>query len=102
MSSDEEEECDINFLKELESLRDDQQFQELVSFAERTKTVLLWSYSEAPEYIRFLCSQGGDEDFVAFVPRALPDWYSTIFHSSAFGIIHYRTRIGVFHVATHS
>lgn len=51
---------------------------------EGTQAILLWSYFQAPEQYRELSGNGGDEDWVAFVPEGVdpPYWMADVGFSS--------------------
>lgn len=34
--------------------------------------ILVWQFGDAPEWLQKLCDQGGDEQWVALVPRGQP------------------------------
>ena len=40
-----------------------------------TKTILIWRWEDAPEEYRKMSTHGGDEDWVAFVPKELAKEY---------------------------
>ena len=39
------------------------------------RIIIIWKFNDAPKYFRDLSENGGDEDWVAFVPDALKDEY---------------------------
>jgi len=52
--------------------------------ADRAHTIIVWEWRNAPEVFRNLSRHGGDEDWVAFVPKGMwaPLWAS---EGSSFG-----------------
>lgn len=50
------------------------------------KTIFVWKFRDAPKYYREISENGGDEDWIAFVPDAMKDDYiGFLEEGSAFG-----------------
>lgn len=68
-------------------------------------TILVWKFQDAPEPIKVIASSGGDEDWVAFVPKCLRDEYIHWLEVGCFGICHvkrYRFQDGDILVGKHA
>ena len=49
-----------------------------------TKTIIIWRFEDAPEDFRNLSDNGGDEDWVAFVPKELAKDYIRFLNEGIF------------------
>lgn len=65
--------------------RDKKNAKVVVKGADR-KTILLWRFFDAPKSLQSLSTNGGDEDWLAFVPSGVSgEWdYFSIFASTSF------------------
>ncbi len=68
--------------------------------------VKVWAFDEAPQEYQDLSTHGGDEDWVAFIPKRLAKrhWYGWMENGTPFGIcdvIEYRVRGGFVRIGAH-
>jgi hypothetical protein len=70
------------------------------------KTIKVWKFEDAPKEYRDLSTNGGDEDWIAFVPAALSeDWIGWLESGSPFGcccVDEYKVEGGVIRIGCHS
>lgn len=71
-----------------------------------TKAIIVWKFDDAPKEYRELSTNGGDEDWVAFVPSCLlDDWIGWLDSGSSFGcssVDEYIVDGGVVRIGSHS
>lgn len=87
-------------------------FRELMHATEAVKAIRIWHWSEAPEGLKACYSQGGDEDWIAAVPKALDEtgfvefaFTQNVYLRNPFGISsteRFETDDFVIYVGTHS
>ena len=76
----------------------------LIDFAENHETCFLWEFQQAPDILRCIFSQGGDEDYLSFTPNSYGG-APYLFESNSFGCcdrLSFSTQFGDFHVGTHA
>lgn len=69
------------------------------------KAIIVWPFGEAPETYRALSDNGGDEDWLAFVPDSLKNKYLPWLEQPHFGVCDvsvYPIAGGEIHIAAHS
>lgn len=50
------------------------------------KTIKVWRYEDAPKHYQALSTNGGDEDWIAFVPSALEgEWIGWLEEGTVYG-----------------
>jgi hypothetical protein len=51
-----------------------------------TKAITMWRFEDAPAILRALSTNGGDEDWLAIVPKSIiKDGLPSFMHSTSFG-----------------
>lgn len=69
------------------------------------KTIQVWRFKDAPEEYRKLSTNGGDEDWVAFVPDTLKDDWIGWMESPSFGcccVDEYPIQGGIIRIGCHA
>lgn len=68
----------------------------------------IWKFEDAPERLRAICDQGGDEDFIIFVPSCLSEKSKNFFKWSLIEKIRIcdvaaiETSFGTFYITSHA
>lgn len=69
------------------------------------KTIKVWRFADAPEEYRNLSTNGGDEDWLAFVPEALAGEWIGWLESGSFGccaIDEHKVEGGIIKIGCHA
>jgi hypothetical protein len=70
------------------------------------KMIKVWRFEDAPENYKNLSENGGDEDWLAFVPKALENEYISLFdEGTSFGVCcvnEYKVKDGVVYIGAHA
>lgn len=70
------------------------------------KTIKVWRFDDAPEEYRALSTNGGDEDWIAFVPASLAaDWIGWLEEGQSFGcccVDEHKVAGGVIRIGCHA
>ena len=68
--------------------------------------IVVWKWDDAPDEYRNISTNGGDEDWVAFVPEHMAkDWIPWMMEGGEFGCCHvreYEVRGGVIRIGAHA
>lgn len=58
-----------------------------IDFVGKTAPIMVWRFEEAPQELQALSPHGGDEDWLAIVPKFMADaWIPWLDSGSSFGV----------------
>ena len=69
------------------------------------KAILVWKFHEAPDELKALSDNGGDEDWLALIPRHLKDAYIPWLEVGPFGVCdvnQYESEYGMGYIGVHA
>jgi hypothetical protein len=70
-----------------------------------SKTILIWNFEDAPKEYQSLSNNGGDEDWIAFIPESMKDEYIGWMDGGSFGcccVDEHEVEGGIIRIGAHS